>query len=1121
MTQQNGGRSAHPTRPSSVLILGSGALRIGQAGEFDYSGSQAAKALREEGIRTVLVNPNIATIQTTPGLADEIYLVPVEPDFVERVIERERPDAVLLSFGGQSALNCGVALWRSGVFERHGIRVLGTPVSAIEDTEDRELFARRMRSIDVHVARSGTATSWADALEVVDKVGLPAMVRAAYSLGGLGSGGVRSIEELDVRVRESLAFTPQVLIEEYLGGWKEVEYEVVRDRHGNAVTVCNMENLDPMGIHTGESIVVAPSQTLTNDEYHMLRTIALKIVHELGIVGECNVQFALHPVTGDYRVIEVNARLSRSSALASKATGYPLAWVAAKLALGYSLAELKNAVTGVTGCFFEPALDYVTVKLPRWDLDKFPTASRRIGSEMKSVGEVMAIGASFEEALQKAVRSMGQGMDGLTDPRTRVPDPQAEIAGPTDRRLYALAQVLADGAAVADLNRQTGIDPWFLERLRELTQVDATIGATTLGAVAADTLTEWKRLGFSDAAIARRLGVSQDEVRQRRRALGVVPVVRRIDTLAGEFPATTNYLYVTYGGQRPEVLPEDRGRPVMVLGGGPYRIGSSVEFDWCSVGAVQTAAAAGYRTIMINCNPETVSTDYDIVDRLYFDELTLERILDIVDHERPIGVVVSVGGQIANNLALALDRAGVHILGTPADSIDRAENRHRFSSLLDDLGVDQPAWRELTTVEEAKAFADEVGYPVLVRPSYVLSGSAMNIARTPEWLERFLGEAAALSPENPVVISKFLVGAKEIEVDGVGQDGDLVLYALSEHVEHSGVHSGDATVVLPPHSTYLETVRRAKKATKDIAKALRIHGPFNIQFLARNNELSVIECNLRASRSFPFVSKATGYNFIEVAMRAMLGEDVRAHYNTIDLDHVAVKVPQFSFSRLKGADPVLYVEMTSTGEVACLGDTFEEAYLKALIATGFALPKKTVLLSVGSEKNKLKLLEGARALVQAGYELVATRGTHMFLAAQGVESRLVQKLSEQTRPTVVDLIRDRAVDCVINVPRREDVRTMTDGYHIRRTAADLGVPLVNDAELARLFIRALLRFDRADLAVRPLSDYVRWQRGEVAARPGVLGGEAALTPAVPVAGPAGGTAVAGGSAERQGERGAA
>jgi carbamoyl-phosphate synthase large subunit len=1086
------------SKPRCVLILGSGALRIGQAGEFDYSGSQAAKALREEGIRTVLVNPNVATIQTTPGLADEIYLVPVEPDFVERVIERERPDAVLLSFGGQSALNCGVALWRSGALERHGVRVLGTPVAAIEDTEDRELFARRMRRIGVHVARSATATSWADALEAVDAVGLPAMVRAAYSLGGLGSGAVRSVSELDVRVRESLAFTPQVLIEEYLGGWKEVEYEVIRDRHGNAVTVCNMENLDPMGIHTGESIVVAPSQTLTNDEYHRLRTIALTIVHDLGIVGECNVQFALHPVTGDYRVIEVNARLSRSSALASKATGYPLAWVAAKLALGYSLADLKNAVTGVTGCFFEPALDYVTVKLPRWDLDKFPTASRRIGSEMKSVGEVMAIGVSFEEALQKAVRSLGQGMDGLTDPRLRVAGLAEELEGPTDRRLYALVQALGDGATVADLNRQTGIDPWFLERLRELVAADAAIGprgaagggggadeepadgAGGLVRVEREALADWKRLGFSDGAIARRLGVGVEAVRKRRLELGIVPTVRRIDTLAGEFPATTNYLYVTYGADRPEVTAEEHGRPVMVLGGGPYRIGSSVEFDWCSVGAVQTAAAAGHQTIMINCNPETVSTDYDIVDRLYFEELTLERILDIVAFERPIGVVVSVGGQVANNLALALDRAGVHILGTPADSIDRAENRHRFSSLLDDLGVAQPPWRELTTLDEAKAFADEVGYPVLVRPSYVLSGSAMNVARTPEWLERFLGEATRVSPESPVVISKFLVGAKEIEVDGVAQDGELVLYCVSEHIEHSGVHSGDATVVLPPQSTYLETLRRAKRATRDIARGLAIHGPFNIQFLARNNELSVIECNLRASRSFPFVSKATGYNFIEIAMRAMLGEDVRGQYNTLDLDHVAVKVPQFSFSRLKGADPVLYVEMTSTGEVACLGDSLEEAYLKAWIATGLALPKRSLLLSVGSDKDKLKLLEGARALVDAGFELYATRGTHTFLAARGVVTRLARKLSEQSRPTVVDLIRDRAVDCVINVPRREDVRTMTDGYHIRRTAADLGVPLVNDGELARLFIRALLRYDRSDLAVRPLAEYVRWQGG----RPG-------------------------------------
>ena len=1061
--------------PKTVLILGSGALRIGQAGEFDYSGSQAAKALREEGIRTILVNPNVATVQTTPGLADEIYLLPVEPDFVKRVIEREQPDAVLLSFGGQSALNCGVALWKEGVFEQHGMRVLGTPVQAIEDTEDRRRFAARMRAIDVHVARSGTAESWEDALSLVDRVGLPAMVRSGFSLGGLGSGVVRSIGELDHRVREALAHTTQVLVEEYLGGWKEVEYEVVRDRHGNAVTVCNMENLDPMGIHTGESIVVAPSQTLTNDEYHLLRRIAIQIVHEIGIIGECNVQFALHPVTGEYRVIEMNARLSRSSALASKATGYPLAWVATKLALGYSLAELKNAVTGVTGCFFEPALDYVTVKLPRWDLDKFPTASRRIGSEMKSVGEVMAIGGTFEESLQKAVRSLGQGFQGVTDPKTRVADLQAEIEGPTDRRLYALVQALGDGITVDELNRRTGIDPWFLERLRELVDEARSMEDWRLADLDAELLTRWKRLGFSDVAIARRLGVSEDGVRAHRLSLGVAPTVRRIDTLAGEFPATTNYLYMTYCAQRPEVAPEDRGRPVMVLGGGPYRIGSSVEFDWCSVGAVQTAAAAGHRTIMVNCNPETVSTDYDIVDRLYFEELTRERVLDIVDFERPMGVVVSVGGQASNNLALLLHEAGVHILGTSADSIDRAENRHRFSSLLDELGVVQPAWRELTTVTEAKAFAEEVGYPVLVRPSYVLSGSAMNIARTPQSLETFLERATSVSPETPVVISKFLVGAKEIEVDGVAQDGELMLYAVSEHVELSGVHSGDATVVLPPQGMYLETLRRTKRVTRAIARGLGIHGPFNLQLLARHNELSVIECNLRASRSFPFVSKATGYNFIEIAMRAMLGQDVRAPYQTLDLDHVAVKVPQFSFSRLKGADPVLYVEMTSTGEVACLGDSLEEAYLKALIATGFRLPKRTILLSVGGEKDKLKLLEGAAALADAGFDLMATSGTHLFLAEHGVLTRMVHKLSQRSRPTVVDLIRDRAVDCVINVPRREDERTVTDGYHIRRTAADMGVPLVNDAELARLFIRAMLRHDRADLAARPLSDYVTWR----------------------------------------------
>jgi len=1081
--------------PESVIILGSGALRIGQAGEFDYSGSQAIKALKEEGIRTVLVNPNVATIQTTPGLADEIYLVPVAADFVEKVIERERPDSILLNVGGQTALNVGLELWRTGVFDRFGVEVLGTPVETIEESEDRQRFAERMRSIGVSVPTSGTSEDVDGALKVAAEIGYPVMVRAAYSLGGLASGSVSTPDELKTRVGEALAHSPQVLIEEYLAGWKEVEYEVVRDRFGNAVTVCNMENFDAMGIHTGESIVVAPSQTLTNDEYHRLRTVSLRIVEALGIIGECNVQYALHPVSGEYRVIEINARLSRSSALASKATGYPLAWVATKLALGRGLVDLTNAVTGVTGCFFEPALDYVTVKIPRWDLHKFRAASRRIGSEMKSVGEVMGIGVTFEEALQKAVRSLGLGYDGLTDPRAHVADPLDETRAATDRRLYAMVQALEAGTDAAELSRLSGVDRWFVARLETVVRAEASLhphpslpldgegmkgrGSTRLEGAGVsglnrEQLAALKRLGFSDRALARGLGATEAEVRARRIELGVIPRVRRIDTLAGEFPATTNYLYMTYGGDQPEVRPEDQGRPVMILGSGPYCIGSSVEFDWCSVGVCTTASKLGHRTILVNCNPETVSTDYDMTDRLYFEELTLERVLDIVEFEQPLGVVVSVGGQIPNTLATSLHRAGVRVLGTDPDSIDRAENRHRFSALLDELNIVQPPWRELSTVEEAKRFASEVGYPVLVRPSYVLSGAAMNIAKTERSLEQFLALATQLSPESPVVISKFIEGAKEIEIDGVAQDGELVMYAITEHIELSGVHSGDATVVLPPQTTYLETVRRAKSITKAIARALAIHGPFNVQFLARHNELSVIECNLRASRSFPFVSKATGYNFIETAARAMLGEDVRGNYRTLDLDHVAVKVPQFSFSRLKGADPVLYVEMTSTGEAACLGDSLEEAWLKAAISNGFKLPAKTLLLSIGAEEQKVKLLDSIKALSAAGFELYATLGTHAFLEQHGVASLPVHKVSAGKSPTVVDLILDRKVECVINVPSRTaDEAMLTDGYHIRRTAADIGVPLVNDGELARLFIRAMLRHPRASLDARPLSDYLK------------------------------------------------
>ncbi len=1062
------------TKPSSVIVLGSGALRIGQAGEFDYSGSQAIKALKEEGIRTVLVNPNVATIQTTPGLADEIYLLPVEPDFVEKVIAAEKPDGILLNVGGQSALNTGVDLWKSGALKRAGVAVLGTPVETIIESEDRALFAAKIRSIDVSVPGSDTADSVGRALTIAERLGYPVMVRAGFSLGGLSSGRAGRPDELRHRVGEALCHAPHVLVEEYLEGWKEVEYEVVRDRFGNAVTVCNMENMDPMGIHTGESIVVAPSQTLTNDEYHYLRTVSLRIVAALGVVGECNVQFALHPSNGEYRVIEINARLSRSSALASKATGYPLAWVATKLALGYALADLKNSVTGVTGCFFEPALDYVTVKIPRWDLRKFRAASRRIGSEMKSVGETMAIGATFEEALQKGVRSLGLGYDGVTDPKARTDDPLDEIANPTDRRLFAIVHVLADGTSAEKICKSSRIDPWFIARLEAIVSAEQQLSGRKLAQLSAGDLLRLKRLGFSDRAIGRQTEENEVAVRERRISLAVLPRPRRIDTLAGEFPAATNYLYLTYGGDGPEIKPEERGRPVMVLGSGPYCIGSSVEFDWCSVGMCTTASKLGHRTVMVNCNPETVSTDYDSNDRLYFEELTLERVLDIVDFERPLGVVVSVGGQIPNNLALSLHRRGVRILGTDPDSIDRAENRHRFATLLDELDIAQPPWQELKNIEEARAFAAKTGYPVLVRPSYVLSGAAMNIAKTESSLEQYLSQAAQVSPENPVVISKFLEGAKEIEIDGVAQDGEMVIYCISEHVELSGVHSGDATVAIPPQTTYLETVRRAKSITKAIARALGINGPFNVQFLAKQNEISVIECNLRASRSFPFVSKATGYDFIEIAARAMLGENVRGRYHTLDLDYVAVKVPQFSFSRLKGADPVLYVEMTSTGESACLGDSLEEAWLKAAIANGLRLPEKSLLVSVGGDDAKHKLLEPLRQLATAGFDIHATSGTNRFLEAQGVRSQLVRKVSDPKQGTrdVVELIADRKVECVVNIPMRTaDETVLTDGYRIRRAAADFGIPLINDAELARLFVRALMRHPRASLDALPLSAY--------------------------------------------------
>jgi carbamoyl-phosphate synthase large subunit len=1072
----------------SVLIPGSGALKIGEAGEFDYSGSQAVKAFKEEGVRVILINPNIATIQTNPDLADRIYLLPVDPYFIEKVIEQEHPDAIAPGFGGQTALNAGMTLWKDKILEKHGVRVLGTPVETILDTEDRERFKQRMKQIDIKVPESSVAVTAEQCVHIGEKLGFPVMLRAGYSLGGLGSGLAVDRNELYSKAREALSKTPQVLIEEYLGGWKEIEYEVVRDEYDNAVTVCNMENMDPMGIHTGESIVVAPSQTLDNAEYHGLRSTAIRIIKNLNIIGECNIQFAVNPDKWDYRVIEINARLSRSSALASKATGYPLAWVAAKLGMGMALPDLKNAVTGVTGSFFEPAMDYVVVKIPRWDLTKFRAASRRIGSEMKSVGEVMGIGVTFEEALQKAVRMLGTGIDGLTDPKIRVENVMEEIAHATDRRLFAIAKAMSDGAGIEEIHRISGIDTWFLSRIHSIVEFarnlkkrfisyagssgkEKQINETGLNK---DELRTAKRLGFSDSGIAFLTGMSTEDVRETRKKHGIEPAIRRIDTLAGEFPASTNYLYCSYGGTATEMKPERQGASVMILGSGPYCIGSSVEFDWCSVSACSAASTLGYRTIIVNSNPETVSTDYDITDRLYFEELTLERILDIYEFERPLGVILSMGGQIPNNLALKLHKNGVNILGTNPENIDRAEDRHKFSSLLDNLKVDQPVWKELKTIQEAKNFAKQAGYPVLVRPSYVLSGSAMNIAKTEASLEQFLREAALISGENTIVISKFIEGAKEIEIDGVAQNGELVIYAITEHIELSGVHSGDATVILPPQATYLETVRRAKKITKGVIKELGITGPFNMQFLAKRNELKVIECNLRASRSFPFVSKSTGYNFIDLAARAMLGCNIKGNYRTLDLDYVSVKVPQFSFSRLKGADPVLYVEMTSTGEVACLGDCLEEAYLKALIATGFRLPHKAVLVSIGGEQDKVKLLEDIRCLSSAGLKLYATCKTHEFLDSHNISSEFIYKISEEKKPCAVDLIQDRVVDCIINIPHRiQTEKTITDGYWIRRKAADFGISLINNAEIARLFIRAFLNHPLSSLHVKPLNEYVQ------------------------------------------------
>ena len=1067
-----------------VLLLGSGALKIGEAGEFDYSGAQALKALREEGIETILLNPNIATVQTSQGMADRIYFLPVTPYFVERVIKKERPDGILLAFGGQTALNCGVDLYRNGVLEKYGVRVLGTPVQAIMDTEDRELFVERLNEIDVKTIRSEAVDNVPDALAVANRLGYPVIVRAAYALGGLGSGFCDNDAEMRALVEKALAFSPQVLVEKSLKGWKEVEYEVVRDCYDNCITVCNMENFDPLGIHTGESIVVAPSQTLSNDDYHFLRSLAIKIVRHVGIVGECNVQYAYDPASMDYRVIEVNARLSRSSALASKATGYPLAFVAAKLALGFGLFELKNSVTRSTSAFFEPALDYVVVKIPRWDLGKFHGVDRHIGSAMKSVGEVMAIGRTFEEAIQKGLRMIGQGMHGfIGNHPSGNTDLEKALTEPTDRRIFAIAKAMCENIPVDRIHELTKIDRWFLFKLRNIVDTWRELeDYNELSALPEELLRTAKQQGFSDFQIARAVMKTRMDgnshgaalaVRALRKNLGIVPAVKQIDTLAAEYPAATNYLYLTYNGTENDIAYTGDRRSVVVLGSGAYRIGSSVEFDWCSVNALMTARKAGWRSVMINYNPETVSTDYDMCERLYFDELTFERVMDILELEQPHGVILSVGGQIPNNLATRLDDQGVPILGTSASCIDRAEDRHKFSAMLDGIGVDQPRWRELTSFADIDAFVEEVGFPVLVRPSYVLSGAAMNVCSNPDELKRFLQLAANVSKEHPVVVTEFIQSAKEIEMDAVAEGGVIKAYAISEHVEFAGVHSGDATIQFPPQKLYVETMRRIKKISARIAAALEISGPFNIQFLAKNNDIKVIECNLRASRSFPFVSKILKINFIDLATRIMLGMDApKPEKSAFDLDYVGVKASQFSFSRLGGADPVLGVDMASTGEVACIGDDTNEAILKSLLAVGVRIPKKAVLLSTGSAKQKADMLDAAHMLHKAGLTIYATGGTCQFLHDNGIPAiRVYWPSTPDQHPQALELLHNHEIDLVVNMPKNFTGTELSNGRKIRRAAIDLNIPLLTNSQLASAFIRAFTTLPLDSLEIKSWQEY--------------------------------------------------
>ncbi len=1066
-----------------VLLLGSGALKIGEAGEFDYSGSQALKALKEESIETVLINPNIATVQTSDEFADKIYFLPVTPYFVEKVIAKERPQGILLSFGGQTALNCGVKLYESGVLEKYGVKVLGTPVQAIMDTEDRELFVKKLDQIGVKTIKSEAVESIEDAVKAAEELGYPVIVRAAYALGGLGSGFCDNEEQLRALVEKALSFSPQVLVEKSLKGWKEIEYEVVRDRYDNCITVCNMENFDPLGIHTGESIVVAPSQTLSNADYHLLRELAIKIIRHIGIVGECNVQYAYDPRSMDYRVIEVNARLSRSSALASKATGYPLAFVAAKLGLGYGLFELKNSVTKVTSAFFEPALDYIVCKIPRWDLGKFHGVKREIGSSMKSVGEVMAIGRTFEEVIQKGLRMIGQGMHGfIENKRTNVADIEQALKEPTDKRIFVIESAFREGYTVEQIHDLTKIDKWFLYKLANIVNTALELEKhNDLATLPVELLRQAKREGFSDFQIARavlkeRMTDAEKanlDVRHLRKGYGIMPCVKQIDTLAAEYPAQTNYLYLTYNGNENDVTYLHDHRSIIVLGSGAYRIGSSVEFDWCSVNALMTVKKEGWRSVMINYNPETVSTDYDMCDRLYFDELTFERVMDIIELEQPHGVILSTGGQIPNNLATRLDAEKVNILGTSATSIDNAEDRHKFSSMLDSLGIDQPRWRELTSLADIKEFVDEVGYPVLVRPSYVLSGAAMNVCSNEEELERFLKLAANVSKQHPVVVSSFIQNAKEIEWDAVAQNGEIKLYAISEHIEFAGVHSGDATIQFPPQKLYVETIRRIKKISSQIAKALNISGPFNIQYLAKNNDIKVIECNLRASRSFPFVSKVLKINFIDLATKVMLGIPVeKPHKNAFDLDYVGIKASQFSFSRLQGADPVLGVDMSSTGEVGCLGENTSEALLKAMLSVGQEIPKKSVLLSTGGAKQKVDMLDAAHKLYDKGYTLYATGGTHKFLTDNGIPAILVYWPSESDKqPQALEMLHRKQIDMVVNIPKNLSSTELSNGYKIRRAAVDLNIPLLTNARLASAFIDAFCDISLDQIEIKPWGEY--------------------------------------------------